>query len=139
MIFFYYDAWNWKRHVFKTSSSLIRPIKMPNKKDNLRFFAKITVLWCLKILKKHVFKTSPRQNHATKITKQLEIIYNMMSKNIEKKMYLRRHKGKIISQWCHKKDDFFLISHYYDIHKYWKKVSMKDLYKESYYYVAQKM
>ena len=34
------------------------------------FFVKITLLWCPKILKKHVFNMSPRQNHTTMIPKK---------------------------------------------------------------------
>ena len=54
----------------------------PKNTDNLEFYVKITLLCCPRILrKKHVFKTSPRQNHTTMMpTRLVRHYYKLIEK-----------------------------------------------------------
>ena len=67
----YYDAQKyWKNMYLRRHQGKIKLLWCPKNTDNLWFFVKITLLWCPKILKKHVSKTTLRQNQTSMMPKK---------------------------------------------------------------------
>ena len=89
---------------------------------------KITIIWCKKYWKDHVFKTWPSQNHSTMIHNKWTFFWfdvslnhhTKLPKNIEIKRVLRTLMKYHPILWCQKNTDifdFYLKSPSYDARK----------------------